>query len=180
MSNKLSGTNPSEIWTINQTSFCSREDISKCRLKTPLRWRHNGCDRVSNHQPHHCLINRLFRRRSKKTLKLRVTGLCVGNSPETGEFPAQMASYTENVSIWWRHHAKSRAFCSDLNVLIINMWFVSGTRGGLSIPEFRGPCKYSTISNISIYVSLCVNVKIHVNRLTHLALMLHICVDELG
>ena len=48
--------------------------------------------------------NRLFRRRSKKTLKLRVTGLCVGNSPGTGEFPAQMASNEEKVSIWWRHH----------------------------------------------------------------------------
>ena len=51
-----------------------------------------------------CLFNRLFRRRSKKTSKLRVTGLCVGSSPGTGEFPAQMASNTENVSIWWRHH----------------------------------------------------------------------------
>ena len=40
----------------------------------------------------------------KKTSKLRVTGLCEGNSPGTGEFPAQMASYAENVSIWWRHH----------------------------------------------------------------------------
>ena len=28
----------------------------------------------------------------------------VGNSPATGEFPAQMASNAENVSIWWRHH----------------------------------------------------------------------------
>ena len=46
-----------------------------------LRWRHNDHDSVSNHQPHGCLLNRLFRRRSKKTLKLRVTGLCVGNSP---------------------------------------------------------------------------------------------------
>ena len=35
---------------------------------------------------------------------LHVTGLCAGNSPGTGEFPAQMASYAENVSIWWRHH----------------------------------------------------------------------------
>ena len=69
-----------------------------------LRWRHNDHDSVSNHQPHGCLLNRLFRRRSKKTSKLRVTGLCVGNSPGTGEFPAQMASYAENVSIWWRHH----------------------------------------------------------------------------
>ena len=33
-----------------------------------------------------------------------VTGLCVGNSPVTGEFPAQMASNAENVSIWWRHY----------------------------------------------------------------------------
>ena len=46
-----------------------------------LRWRHNGRDGVSNHQPHDCLLNRLFRRRSKKTSKLRVTGLCAGNSP---------------------------------------------------------------------------------------------------
>ena len=45
-----------------------------------------------------------FRRRSKEISKLRVTGLCVENSPETGEFPAQMASNAENVSIWWRHH----------------------------------------------------------------------------
>ena len=44
------------------------------------------------------------RRRSKKTSKLCVTGLCVGNSPVTGEFPAQRASNAENVSIWWRHH----------------------------------------------------------------------------
>ena len=51
-----------------------------------------------------CLLNRLFRRKSKKTSKLRVTGLCAGNSPGTGEFPAQMASDAENVSIWWRHH----------------------------------------------------------------------------
>ena len=69
-----------------------------------LRWRHNGRDGVSNHQPHDFLLNRLFRRRSKKTSKLRVTGLCVGNSPGAGEFPAQMASNAENVSISWRHH----------------------------------------------------------------------------
>ena len=52
--------------------------------------------------------DRLFRYRSKKTSKLRVTGLCAGNSPGTGEFPAQMASYAENVSIWWRHHEAMR------------------------------------------------------------------------
>ena len=30
--------------------------------------------------------------------------LRAGNSPVTDEFPAQMASNAENVSIWWRHH----------------------------------------------------------------------------
>ena len=69
-----------------------------------LQWRHNGHDIVSNHKPRHCLLNRLFGRRSKKTSKLRATGLWVGNSPGTGEFPVQMASNAENVSIWWRHH----------------------------------------------------------------------------
>ena len=69
-----------------------------------LQWRHNELDGVSNHQLHDCLLNRLFRRRSKKTSKLRVTGLCAGNSPVTGEFPAQIASNAENFPIWWRNH----------------------------------------------------------------------------
>ena len=87
----------------------------------PLQWRHNGCHGVSNHQPHHCLLIRLFRRRSKKTPKLRVTGLRAGNSPVTGEFPAQKASNAENVSIWWRHHAWvvprvwNRSLCNSFN-----------------------------------------------------------------
>ena len=51
-----------------------------------LRWRHIGRDGVSNHQPNDCLLNRLFRSRSKKTSKLRVTGLCAGNSQGSGEF----------------------------------------------------------------------------------------------
>ena len=64
-----------------------------------VQWRHDECDGVSNHQRLDCLLNRLFRRRSKKRSKLRVTGLCEGNSPVTVEFPAQRASNVENVSI---------------------------------------------------------------------------------
>ena len=45
-----------------------------------LQWRHNGRDSISNHQPHDRLLSRLFRCRSKKTSKPRVTGLCAGNS----------------------------------------------------------------------------------------------------
>ena len=77
---------------------------SNHNLHNKLQWRHNEQDSVSNHQPHDCFLDRLFRRRSKKTSKLRVTGLCAGNSPGTGEFPAQMASNAESVSILWRHH----------------------------------------------------------------------------
>ena len=63
------------IWQVNHT----------------LPWRHS----VSNHQPHDCLLSHLFRRRSKNTSKPRFTGLCAGNSPVTGEFPAQRPNDAE-------------------------------------------------------------------------------------
>ena len=78
--------------------------VAKDDQRTALQWCHHERDGVSNHQPHDCLLNRLFRRRSKKTSKHCVTGLCVGNLPMTSEFSAQRASDAENVSIWWRHH----------------------------------------------------------------------------
>ena len=56
-------------------------------------------DGLSNHRRLQCLHNRSFRRKSKKISKLRVIGLCAGNSSMTGEFPAQKASNAENVSI---------------------------------------------------------------------------------
>ena len=55
----------------------------------------------------------------KKTSKLRVTGLCVGNSPVAGEIPAQRASYAENVSIWWRHHGNYRLALSQRYILAL-------------------------------------------------------------
>ena len=84
-----------------------------------LQWRHNERDGVSNHQPHDCLLNCLFRHRSKKTSKLRVPGHCAVNSPVTGEFPSQMTNKAENVSICWRHH--------DLNIWF-SRWRYPGTR----------------------------------------------------
>ena len=89
---------------------------NRYRLTTvALHWRHNGHDSISNHQPYDCLLNRLFRRRSKKTSKLRVTGICAGNSPAPGEFPAQMAGNAENVSIWWRHHEGNKPLLDPLS-----------------------------------------------------------------
>ena len=87
---------------------------------SPLHWRHNGRDSVSNHQPHDCLHNRLIRHRSKKTSKLRVTGLCVGihrgpmNSPHKGPVTRKMFPFDDVIMIlimqshikrcysWWR------------------------------------------------------------------------------
>ena len=73
--------------------------LSGCTTMTP-----NERDDGSNHQPHDCSLNLLFKAQIKKNSKLRVTGLYAANSTVTGEFPAQMTSNAENVSIWWRHH----------------------------------------------------------------------------
>ena len=72
-----------------------------------LQWRHNERDAVSNHRRFDGLLNSWFRRRSKKTSKFGVTGLCEGDSPVNGESPSQRAGNAENVSIWWRHHVTS-------------------------------------------------------------------------
>ena len=53
---------------------------------------HNERDSFSNHQRLNGLLNRLFRRRSKETSKLRVTGLCGGihRSPHKGPVTRKM------------------------------------------------------------------------------------------
>ena len=89
------------------------------RVLKPLQWRHNERDGVSNHQPRECLLKRLFRRGSKITSKLRVTGICQGNSPVTSEFPAQMATNAKKNSIWWRHHATTQH--SNAQTMCLNL-----------------------------------------------------------
>ena len=98
-------------WTTTE-SCCYNIATQYCALQ----WRHNGRDGVSNHQHHDCSLKRLFRRRSKKTSKLRVTGVCEG--------PAQRASDAEDVSIWWRHHdIKITKYC--LKSSKFRTWFYS-------------------------------------------------------
>ena len=62
------------------------QNRSKAWDGNSLQWRHNGRNGVSNHQHRDCLLSRLIRPRSKKTPKLRITGLCAGNSPATGDW----------------------------------------------------------------------------------------------
>ena len=135
--------------------------------KLALQWRHNDHDGVSNHQPHGCLLNRLFRRRSKKTSKLRVTSLCVG----IGEFPTQRISYVENVSIWWHHHGYNRVplWHAQFNAILhrvqyglkwnIRVSFISISRkmGGVKMrvnhmrSPVSGPLTYMWASGVLIF-----------------------------
>ena len=99
---------------------------------TSLQWRHNERDGISNYQPHNCLFNPLFRRRSKNTSKLRVTGLCVGNSPVIVKFLEQRASNAENVPFddiimmhsdnYWNHKQHSRNVASGIYNDCIYPW----------------------------------------------------------
>ena len=81
-----------------QCLFCCYPEQT-CRMADDLRYhdgtvmcrtlqrRHDEPVGVLNQQPQDCLLNRLFKGRSKKISKLRVTGLCAENSPASGEFP---------------------------------------------------------------------------------------------
>ena len=69
------------LWNFMEHQVLNHRPLLTLSHLMTLRWRHNGRDSDSNHQSYDCLLNRLFRRRSKKTSTLRVTGLCVGNSP---------------------------------------------------------------------------------------------------
>ena len=86
-----------------------------------LHWRHNDHDGVSNHQLHSCLLNRIFRRRSKKTSKLRVTCLCVGNSPGPVNSPHKGPVTRKTFpfdDVIMNVKARRRLLCIDLDMII--------------------------------------------------------------
>ena len=89
------------------------------------------------------------RRRSKKTSKLRVSGLCEGNSPMTDEFPTQRASNAENVSIlmtssWYINSFSRRIF----------KWIQTVKLGCCDIPLLSGD-KYGHIWCIITMPFIC-------------------------
>ena len=89
---------------MHQTFYCL--DIARARLShnKTLRWRHNGCDGVSNQRPHDCLLNVYSAADQSKHHSSASLVFVRGILPGAGEFPAQMASHAENVSLRWRHH----------------------------------------------------------------------------
>ena len=60
------------------------------KLKLTLQWRHNWPDGISNHRRPYCLLNRLFRRRSKKHQSAESLAMVMGihrlpvDSPQKG------------------------------------------------------------------------------------------------
>ena len=76
-----------------------------------LYWRHNERAGVSNQQRLDCLLNRLFRSRSKKASKVRATGLCEGNhrwpvdSPHKGPVTRKLFPFDDVIMIpcYWCH-----------------------------------------------------------------------------
>ena len=98
-----------------------------------LRWRHNGRVVVTIvYSTVHSSADQ------RKISKLRITGLCAGNTPVAGEFPAQMASYAENVSIWWRHYE-----------IITNWWYT---------PHPQTPLKAKQTTTLCIFCGYTINI----------------------
>ena len=87
-----------------------------------LQWPHNERSGVSNHQRLHCLLNCWFRRRSKKTSKLRVTFV-------TGEFPAlrpvtrKMLPLDDVIMLWVTFCLHPLSPGGNLNCVMSNTYF---------------------------------------------------------
>ena len=116
---------------IGSKQQCTLSPIYALYSAISLQWRHKRRDSVSNHQPHDCLLIRLFRRRWTKTSKLRVTGLCAGNSSGTDEFPRKWPVTRKMFSIWWRHHDETTRN-SEILLMKYSTNFLKNSRGYLT------------------------------------------------
>ena len=103
---------PADVILLIHTDF----NFESERKRTiSLQWRHNERDGVSNHQPHDCLLIRLFRRRSKKTPKLRVTDRWRVNFPHKGPVTRRMFSFDDVIMI--------NKFISEKSAMLIDPSF---------------------------------------------------------
>ena len=100
--------------------------------------RHSGPDSVSNHQPHYCLLKRLFGRRSKKTSKLRVTFVRgihrrPANSPHKWPVTRKMFPFDYVIMFHWHsqicradfyllvsHYHHCHDYCGSYGVVVHN------------------------------------------------------------
>ena len=86
---------------------------------------------------------------------------CAENSPGTGEFPAQITSNAENISIWWRHHvvkkhlrkvARQDFFSSLREFLQAGAVTIWERRTGLSYTDYDHLCIPHTCRPANAYL----------------------------
>ena len=112
-------------WLLNHRHLSRFPNLSVMNpsVTNTLQWRHNGRDggSITGVSIVCSTVGSGGDQRKHQSSALLVLG--VGNSPVTGEFPAQRASKAENVSIWWRHHGILFSGCNTLCMLhgIINL-----------------------------------------------------------
>ena len=117
-----------EIYVNHKSAFCTRSNMinnswwneENILQKAPIHYSDVIMSAMaSRHRCFDRLLNRLFRRRSKKISNLhRVTDLCVGKSPVTGELiPAQRSS-RQQVRGWWER--PTAMWCNSLKA--VNVW----------------------------------------------------------
>ena len=142
---------------------CHRTGV-KPLSEPALQWRHNERDCVSNHRRLDCLLNRLFKCRSKKTSKRTpptpitpVTGLCEGNSQvnslHKGPVTRKMFPFDDVIICWpiLHRYDNSRPFffskwMSSILYTYIDCWYSQRLSwqflGGLWQKEHDAPVTY--------------------------------------
>ena len=141
MTTELSWCRLCSHWQHRRLSTCQNDNICCCHSwqswhhdscqfsVITLQWHHNEHDGVSNHLCLNCLLNHLFRHRSKKTLKLSVTGLCAGNPLVPGGFSSQrpvtcnIFPFDDVIMIQWIHRLRRCKEHRD------DLWRVSCQKG---------------------------------------------------
>ena len=117
------------------------------RIFYTLQWRHNEPNGVSNHRLYECLLSRLFRPRSKKTSKLRITGLCEVNFPHKWPVTRKMLPFDDIIMIrpvsCLRSALFSDVFWWEVSVLwtsILDLSFIYSLGAGMmAIPDVWMP-----------------------------------------
>ena len=88
-------------------------DVWKIQANT-LQWRHNGRDGVSNHQPHYCLLNRLFKAQIKENIKAPRHWPLWGDSRHKWPVTRKMFPFDDVIMIWIPYRFRCRAVtCSS-------------------------------------------------------------------
>ena len=121
---------------------------------------------VPYHRPFERLLNNLLWSTSKKHQSSALLAVCNGSSPVTGEFPAQMASNAEYVSILWRHQTLRHKLLSSMESMNLSIkleWSVQDSlvQLHLILSNYRaGLLSYSAKTSLLTTLLKCYNQRI--------------------